>query len=159
MSLSTWYRDLGVRCADFTEDNPSWSDWFLFCQALAEALSARCALREKAPGIVRTGDRQAAKELLLLCDQAIAAMERLAEAWQCQWMEQHKPFGWEVIDLRLGGVIQRLKSAKARFSAFSLGTLDAIPELAEPKLPCLRSADGTFSQMNHWASIASPSAI
>lgn len=159
MILSEWYRALAMDYARYAAQNPAWADFLTFCRLLAEAVAARCALRECAPDIIRGGDRAAAGQLPALCDQAILAVERLAEGWQRLWMSNLKPNGYEVIDLRLGGVIQRLKSAKARFSAWAAGSLEHIPEMEEEKLPLLHREDGTFAQMNSWAQIASPTSL
>lgn len=159
MALADWYRALALDYARHAEQNPDWADFLTFCRLLAEAAAARCALRESAPDIIRGGDRRAADPLPGLCNQAIQAVERLAEGWQRLWMSNLKPNGYEVIDLRLGGVIQRLKSARARFSAWAEGTLTHIPELEEEKLPLLRREDGTFAQLNSWAQIASPTSL
>lgn len=159
MALADWYRALAGDYARYAEENPSWSCFLTFCHHLAEAVAARCALRESAPGIVRGGDRLAAPGLMAQCDQAIAAMTRLADSWQQLWMSNQKPYGFEVIDLRLGGVIQRLRSAKARFAAWGAGELTHIPELEEEKLPLLRREDGTFAQLNSWSRIATPTSL
>lgn len=159
MALREWYQALAKDYGRYAEENPRWADFLTFCRLLAEAVSARCELRECAPDIIRQGDRQAALILPVLCDRAIQAVENLAESWQQLWMRTLKPFGFEVVDIRLGGVIQRLKSAKGRFSAWAAGRLDSIPELEEKKLPLLRREDGTFAQCNSWAQIASPTSL
>lgn len=74
-------------------------------------------------------------------------------------MQTLLPFGFEVIDLRLGGLIQRLRSARRRFCAFAEGALDDIGELSCEKLPYLRQPDGTCASLNIWSHCATPTNI
>lgn len=44
-------------------------------------------------------------------------------------MKDHKPFGWEVLDLRYGGLRARLETMHERVVAYLAGEEDSIPEL------------------------------
>ena len=83
-------------------------------EALAEALRLKCAWRDGAAAAVRAHDQKAARALLDVADANIAALMELAERWRAVWMAENKPFGFEVVDARVGGVIARFRSAKAR---------------------------------------------
>lgn len=52
-----------------------------------------------------------------------------------QWEQENKIFGYEVLDLRLGGLEARIQSAIGRISAYLNGSLPQLPELEEPILP------------------------
>ena len=48
-----------------------------------------------------------------------------------QWHKENKPFGFEVQDARIGGIIQRTVSCRQRLSAYISGEIDRIEELEE----------------------------
>ena len=50
------------------------------------------------------------------------------------WHKENKPNGFEVQDIRLGGLAQRLRSCKIRLIAWAKGRIDEIPELEEEVL-------------------------
>ena len=49
-------------------------------------------------------------------------------------MRIFKPFGWEVIDIRYGGVISRLDTASERLMDYVEGRLERIEELEQERL-------------------------
>ena len=51
-----------------------------------------------------------------------------------QWFKENRPFGWEVLDIRLGGVKARLESAAQRVTDYLQGRTARIEELEEPRL-------------------------
>ena len=56
------------------------------------------------------------------------------------WFENAKPYGFEVQDIRIGGLKERFRSCKARLIAYAEGKTESIPELEEDimktKIPC-----------------------
>ena len=65
-------------------------------------------------------------------------------AWRALWEATNRPQGFEIIDLRLGGVAARLSTAAARMRAFAAGVCADIPELSAPALPYTLRPDGTL---------------
>ncbi|WP_284140501.1 beta-N-acetylhexosaminidase [Virgibacillus sp. LDC-1] len=61
-------------------------------------------------------------------------VEDLRQAHRRQWLSMHKPFGWEVIDIRYGGVKTRLDTAIYRINAYLNGDIDLIDELEQERL-------------------------
>ncbi|MFD1175564.1 beta-N-acetylhexosaminidase [Paenibacillus puldeungensis] len=59
------------------------------------------------------------------------------------WMMAYKPFGWEVLDLRYGGVMARIKSVRDRLLDYVDGRVDRLEELDEERL--LFTQNGTSS--------------
>lgn len=64
-----------------------------------------------------------------------AAVEELRLAHRTQWLKMFKPFGWEVLDIRYGGVINRLNTASVRVLAFADKEINRIEELEQERLP------------------------
>lgn len=61
--------------------------------------------------------------------------EKLRIKRQSIWMEEYKPFGYEILDIRLAGVSVRARSAADRLACFMNGKISCIPEVEEEILP------------------------
>ena len=63
--------------------------------------------------------------------QAIEKIKVFHRNYQIWWMSENKPQGFEMQDIRLGGLIQRLESCRERILAYCRGELHRIEELEE----------------------------
>ena len=61
-------------------------------------------------------------------------LNKFYAAFRYQWYKENKPYGFEVQDARLGGLMQRLKNARQILKDYVNGKLDQIPELEEEVL-------------------------
>lgn len=97
------------------------------------------ALAIKADLGVRTrrayGDREAVRALIPDYKKAIKRIEVFYRAFRDQWYRENKPQAFDVHDLRLGGLLMRLRNAAERLTAYADGRIDSIPELEERALP------------------------
>ena len=73
--------------------------------------------------------------LALECEEIVKRVENFYEALKKVWMQENKPFGFEVQTVRIGAVIQRMKDCKNLIDAYLHGDLDKIEELEEIPLP------------------------
>lgn len=103
-----------------------------------ESLSALCSvLGLKADLGVRTRKAYLAKDseqLAKITDEypeIVKRLEAFHKTFCHQWHKENKPFGWEVQDARLGGLMQRLKTCHSRLQAYLAGELPTIEELEE----------------------------
>ena len=96
-------------------------------------------------------NREAIRELIQEYTVIAERLEIFYQAFQKQWFAENKPFGFEVQDLRIGGLLQRTKSCTARLKAFADGTLDEIAEL-DGKILDPECGDGTVRELqcNQW---------
>lgn len=124
------------------------------CSGLFELIRQLCAVLEvKAKLGVRLKKAYDAKDKIALREAAdtvlptlLTAVERLHVLHAREWAKLYKPFGWEVLDLRYGGLEARLKTAAARVSAYALGEIDRIEELEPDRL----TFDGRQKIENQW---------
>ena len=109
---------------------------FGYYRILARLLSIKANVGERIRGAYRSGDREKLKELAEndLEKTAMLAQE-LNRRREAIWMKEYKPFGYEVLDIRLAGVRQRALSAAHRLQCFLSGSIPGIPELEEEILP------------------------
>jgi hypothetical protein len=107
-----------------------------FAYALARAVALKAALYD---GLVDAYGRKGRNALALLAEDSIpellGAVEALWRRHRTVWMAQNKPFGFEVICVRYGGLLLRLKEVSARIAEFLKGTIDRIDELESPAEP------------------------
>lgn len=105
-------------------------------------LAALCRVLEfKAYLGIRTRKAYQAKDKKelrrLLEDYAVAAdrVEEFRKTMRKMWMKEYKPYGWEVQQIRLGGLRSRILDCRLRIVEYLEGQADSIPELEEEILP------------------------
>ena len=130
---------------------------------LADALSVKAPLGRKLYEAYGKKDRQA---LAALAEKEIPlAMEKIRayrDSREALWNRESRIFGFEVLDIRIGGLLARLESAKKRVEAWVSGDVDSLPELEEPRLPFRPVKEGeehTLCACNSWKTIISASPI
>ena len=65
----------------------------------------------------------------------IPLLEEFYDMFYTHWHTEYKSFGWEVSDLRLGGIIQRIKTCTRRLLDYIEGKETKIDELEQDALP------------------------
>ena len=101
-----------------------------FPTCIAKVLSLKCELRNTLVSAYKAGDSSTMKSIV---DGRLAEL-RIAvdELWRCHramWHSTYKPFGWEVMEGRYGGLRARLETVRDRLLSYLDGTIDSIPEL------------------------------
>ena len=98
-------------------------------------------LKNKSEVGVRIRDAYLKKDLHTLREIAekslpdiISSAEAFRNAMEKQWLTENKPFGFEVLDIRIAGVIQRVKSAQKRILSFIENPSLRLEELEEERL-------------------------
>ncbi|RUS26794.1 family 20 glycoside hydrolase [Jimgerdemannia flammicorona] len=82
---------------------------------LASVLSLKCHLRERLVDAYRSGQKGVLFEIAQ--GRLTTLRQELDELWRYHrgmWMKMYKPFGWEVIELRYGGLRTRLQTMYER---------------------------------------------
>ena len=76
------------------------------------------------------GEKEALAALAKECDVAMEKLTALKDCHRAAWMRYNKAFGWEVHDIRYGGIMNRLATAKYLVQAYLAGEIEEIEELA-----------------------------
>lgn len=79
-------------------------------------------------------DKKALAGLLPRYDATYRRMEKFIRDFKAAWLKENKVFGFEVQELRLGGSLLRLRSAKNEITAYLSGSLPRLDELEETLL-------------------------
>lgn len=66
--------------------------------------------------------------------QLLENIRGLREAHRQQWLDTYKAFGWEVIDIRYGGLLARVDTVIKRLEDYLEGKISRIEELEEQRL-------------------------
>ena len=100
------------------------------------------------------GDKEQLKGLLNDYDKLVVLIQKFHKVFFDLWHNENKPFGWEIQDARLGGLIQRIKTCKNRLEGYLAGNIAKIEEL-EAEL--LLDSDGYSIRCNTYKNMASKS--
>lgn len=145
------YADFTLRLSDGAERAGEYRYLFDAAAALTDALSVKAELGPRTRAAYesfKSGNRTALDGIIDDYATAIERVETFVTAFRRQWFLENKPHGFDVQDLRLGGLLMRLSSCRERLILLKNGETDMIPELEEV-LPPVYS--GTVS-CNHWRS-------
>ena len=108
--------------------------------ALADVLSVKAELGVKTRAAYLAGDNKTLKDIAE--NDYTAAIDKLKAfyiAFRRFWFFENKPHGFDVQDIRLGGLIMRLESCRERILSYCEDKSNTIPELSEPVLEDERS--------------------
>ncbi len=107
---------------------------FEFYTALAHVLSVKATLGIRTRDAYLKRDMEELQTIISDYDHAVQKIQAMHKAYETHWYSVRKPFGFEVQESRLGGVILRLSACKERLERWRCGEIDSIPELEEPVL-------------------------
>ncbi|MFQ3544030.1 beta-N-acetylhexosaminidase [Halobacillus rhizosphaerae] len=135
VSLNHYYKDLHQSLQISGAQAGEWKSLFQVPAALCEVLSIKSELGCRIRKFYREKDRTSLHSLMK--DEFPLLLEKINHlkwAHYSQWMERNKPFGWEILDIRYGGLRSRVETAIHRLTQYLEGTLTALPELEEKSL-------------------------
>ncbi len=155
VDMAAHYRHLAADYRQYRVENPSYRLLFDFYAQLAETLADKCLVHQLAGPAVRAGDRQAVGECAALAEQVAQSMEALRRRWRELWYAVNRVYGFEILDIRLGGCAARLESAASLLLDYAAGKIDTIEPLAEDPLPYTRLPDGALKGSYAWGEIVS----
>ena len=158
-AMARHFGSLVTRYARYAVENPEYGLLFDFYTALANALALKCVWHEQAGNAVRSRNREQAAALADGIPATVEALNTLRVVWRKLWETTNKPNGFEIIEVRLGGVAARMTTAGEKMRAFALGETETIPELEEPSLITKRRPNGSIICTNTMDEIATPGRI
>jgi len=126
---------------------------------LALVLQHKTYLSRNIKDAYKEGDKLALQKIV---DHDIPTVYELLDdfitAFRFQWHWINKPFGWEVQDLRLGGLKQRLITTSERLQQYIDGEIDVLDELEQPDLP-LACRESLTKTNNIWRRAATRAVV
>ena len=71
-------------------------------------------------------------------------------SYRKQWYQENKTFGFTTQEIRLGGLLERLRSVQLRLTDYLDGKISAIEELHTAPLPFVKNEDGNYISYINW---------
>ena len=129
------YGSLANLYHEYNCKKPDWQHIFGVAEALAAVLALKADLGLRLLNYYKAGDTKklaqiVSEEIPLLVER----VDTLRKLHMKQWLYAYKPFGWEVIDQRYGGLLARLRSTRERLEQYLSGQVASLPELEETRL-------------------------
>lgn len=130
MTEGEYYAALAEKLAnaDIAEE---YSYIFDSMKALCDVLALKAELGVKLRSAYKKGDKTGLAALAEVCTEIISRLNRFHRMFRTQWLRENKPFGLEVQDIRIGGLIRRIEVCRDLVSDYAAGKTDSIPELEE----------------------------
>ncbi len=159
--LDIHYDWLEKRMASYKIENPYLLAVFNVLEKLCSVLKVKACLGIKIAEYYRANEKAA---LRAIADKEIPLLrtkvDELRKAHREAWYMTYKPFGWEVLDLRYGGVMSRADSVVERLKSFVEGKIGRIEELEEEKLYFREKIhEIKFTNCEEYAKIVTPNAF
>lgn len=130
-------------------NNPHWDFVFKFAYKLAQALIIKSEIGIKIKNCYDQKNIEGLNEILKNeLPELYSRISELRLAHREQWFKTNKPFGWEVIDIRYGGLLARIDTAISRLSDFTAGNIEQLEELEEERLN-FNGSDGKNTLWRH----------
>jgi len=108
-----------------------WAYLFDSAAKLADALAVKYDLGIRTRQAYLAGDKETLRKLAKKdYVEVYKLIEKFALAFEKQWNIENKPTGFDVQDIRLGGLLRRTDSCRRRLLDYTSGKIDEIPELA-----------------------------
>lgn len=136
LDTESYYGELAGRLEACAKTSPAYSLLFNYYRLLAEILSQKADLGVR---IKDAYDKRDLSALERIAQEVIPALTK--KVWEMKllrerlWLRDAKPFGYELLDIRLGGVVIRLESNRRRLLSFLDGRTAVLEELEQPRLP------------------------
>lgn len=157
------YESCCRRLTEIAEKGGKYEYLFRTLAALADLLAVKCDLGIRIKKAYDRGDREELEQLSKQCRDAMEKAQRFHEEVRRQWIKENKVFGLEVLDIRIGGVKERLCRAAERLEELVSGKTDILEELEQERLLLDHRENPGFRTIplwdNEWAKIATANTI
>ncbi len=115
---------------------------------LTAALSIKATICSDTREAYASGDIDRLNTVIADYKKMIKLTEAFYKSFRSQWYIENKPHGFDIQDIRIGGLIGRMKSCFDRLCDYRDGRISSIPELEETIVPY---SDQIF-EFNSWES-------
>ena len=156
VDTGAYYEKLKKMMEICQENSPEYAALFAYYEKLAAVLADKADLGVRIKTSYDKNQKLALKEI---CEkeipETIQNLEEMKVLREDLWMSEAKPFGYELMDVKLGAVITRLNSTIRRIKKYLDGSIPCLQELEEARLPYFeKNAD---KRENRWSQIISGS--
>ncbi len=133
--------------------NKQWGYLFQTMHDLCAVTAEKCDIGTRIRAAYDAGDKKQLKKLARELRRIRDLVEKFYYSFRKQWMTENKPHGFDVSDVRIGGVMTRLVHCAERLDEYVAGNVDRIEELEETLLDVrtpLSPDYGKRKYLNYW---------
>lgn len=142
LGFAKQYESLEEEFTQYVSHNDNFQDLYQFYVLLARVLKNKSELGILLYRAYEAKQKQKLEQLANQARKAASNCGELLEQWRKLWLLECRPFGFEILEIRLAGVQSRLNTTSNRVLAFCAGELSSLEELEVKRLPLLRK-EGT----------------
>jgi hypothetical protein len=118
---------------------------------LADILAIKADLPTEISEAYSHGDRTELKRILKdVVPSLVARIQALNRYHRELWHANYKPFGWEVLERRYGGLLGACENLTFRLEGYLAGNVEKLEELEEPRLKMHDINAGNTLVLCHW---------
>ncbi len=161
--FSGYYKEYKSIIRKAGRQNSEWKYIFETLEALCDVLQIKCDLGIR---LKEAYDSKNIEILIKIRDKEINILlkriNRFYEKFKIQWYVENKVAGFDVQEIRIGGLIMRLKSLKQTLNDYLSGKLLRIEELEQERLsfsPDHAEEENINLICNMWSSICTPNCL
>jgi len=143
-------------------DNPDYGYIFDYLSSYADAVYRKAELGIRTRELYTKKDIEGLKHILKDYDIASKKIKTFLKKFRTMWYTERKPHGFDIQDIRIGGLLTRIDGCKQRIIDYIEGKADSIPELDEPTLDFFSRKGEDIKQpinFNRWQYNASPNIV
>ena len=128
------YRKLLPQFEQLAGKNSPFSYLFASYASLCRVLIRKATYGKRLHRAYQNKDIAAMKEMVVELAAIKKDLEEFYRTYRSQWMKENKSLGFEVIDVRVGGLISRIETVNELLNDYLSGKTDKIYELEEEQL-------------------------
>lgn len=144
--LADIYSKCKAKMKKNAEESKNYKDIFEYAYSLSNVLEIKADLGVRLKRAYDSGNKC---ELGRICNETLPELKNrvneFKNAFRKLWFSYYKVFGYEVIDMRFGALLQRIETAELRISQYLNGEISVIEELVPERLP-YKLADGQYGE-------------
>ena len=154
VNTKSYYQNIQKCMKECAKKTGKYQRLFSFYEKLAAVLADKADLGMCIKSAYDRSDRAALKDISQnVIPEIICNLTDMKSSREKIWMNDAKPFGYEILDIKIGGVITRLKSTGYRIDNYLNGNVLRLEELEEERLPYFTK--GMDKRENLWNRIIS----
>lgn len=135
LDLNQYYSDLVPILEKIKKNNLSLEFLFDFYKNLAQVLSIKSEVGVQLKIAYDASDRLKMQEIIKDLHLLSEKIDFLRKSHRTLWFSINKPFGWEILDIRYGGLLTRNETTIFRLTQWINHDIELIEELREKRLP------------------------
>ncbi len=156
--MADHYESLAATLADAATRNGPYNELMRFNYHVADVLSLKAEIGRRLTAAYKSRSTLLLEEYAQdILPDLFERVEALRLAHKSLWYATYKSLGWDIMDLRYGGLLIRIQTCIEQVEAFLNGDEDALCDLDEPRLPYDGIED--VPNMVYYGDIVSPSRL